>query len=214
MFTGLIEQIGKIEDIQRTGEGAELEISCPDMLRELTRGCSVAVDGVCLTVKSLTSSGFIADLSSETLERSTLGKASRGTEVNLEPALRADSRLGGHFVQGHVDGAGKLLRRSPAGGGRLMSFTFPPGLAKFLVEKGSVAVNGVSLTIAGLEPESFEVAVIPHTLNSTTLKNLREGDEVNIEVDILGKYVVRALEMREDDSKIDMEFLSKHGFTD
>jgi len=95
-----------------------------------------------------------------------------------------------------------------------MSFTFPPGLAKFLVEKGSVAVNGVSLTIAGLEPESFEVAVIPHTLNSTTLKNLREGDEVNIEVDILGKYVVRALEMREDDSKIDMEFLSKHGFTD
>lgn len=194
MFTGIIEELGTVLEADLTPRGGTLRISCPGMWRELDLGESVAVNGVCLTVTGTRDGSFTADVSPESLQRSTLGSLRRGEVVNLERALRLDSRLGGHLVQGHVDGVGRITEIRVEGRGRTLVIDAPPGIAAYLVEKGSVAVDGISLTVSALRGTSFSVAVIPHTLAATNLGRRRAGDAVNLEVDIIAKYVRSYLE--------------------
>jgi riboflavin synthase len=198
MFTGIIETLGTVERLDAAAkggaEGARLIIAAGPLLEGVGVGDSIAVDGVCLTVTALRSHSFTADVSLETLRRSTLGDLRVGDHVNLERPMRLDQRLGGHIVQGHVDGVGTVTAARPEGDGVWMEIAPPASLLPFLAEKGSVAVDGVSLTIAGLSRDAFAVALIPHTLAVTTLGRRQTGGRVNIEVDILAKYVQRLLE--------------------
>jgi riboflavin synthase len=192
MFTGIIEEIGRIQSVSRCRGALRARVLRPDSRKDLSEGDSIAVDGVCLTVVARGPDWFEAEISPETCRRSTLGAARAGRKVNLERPLAASGRLGGHFVQGHVDATGTV--RSIRGEGAFveMAFRYPASLRGLLVEKGSIAVNGVSLTIASLTSTAFTVAHIPHTLDVTNLGVLRPGVAVNLEVDILAKYV-RAL---------------------
>jgi riboflavin synthase len=192
MFTGIIEEIGRIQSVSRQRGALRARVLRPDSRKDLDEGDSIAVDGVCLTVVARGPDWFEAEISPETCRRSTLGAARAGRKVNLERPLAASGRLGGHFVQGHVDATGTV--RSIRGEGAFveMAFRYPAKLRGLLVEKGSIAVNGVSLTIASLTSTAFTVALIPHTLDVTNLGVLRPADAVNLEVDILAKYV-RAL---------------------
>jgi riboflavin synthase len=192
MFTGIIEALGTVERLD--ADGTQLRIAAGSVLEGGRVGDSIAVDGVCLTVTAITGDDFTADVSLETLRRSTLGGLRAGTHVNLERPVRLDQRLGGHIVQGHVDGVGEITSVRPEGDGVWMEIAPPASLLPFLAEKGSVAVDGVSLTIAGLSRGAFAVALIPHTLAVTTLGRRQTGGRVNIEVDILAKYVQRLLE--------------------
>ena len=196
MFTGLVRQRGTLSDDPRPSEhgGVALRIRLGEELcEELAVGASLAVSGVCLTVTELAPGSLTVELSPETLSRTTLGQLRRGSFVNLEPALRMGDVMGGHWVQGHVDSTTRVVGRRDLDDHRELSFHLSPELAGFVVEKGSVTLDGVSLTIARLEAESFAVALIPHTLEVTTLALLDVGDEVNLEVDVLAKYVQRAL---------------------
>ncbi len=194
MFTGIIESIGTIERIERSGEGAKLAVEAGPVSEGVKRGDSVCVSGVCLTAVEIRPPRLVFDVNRETLERSTLASASPGGKVNLERALRAGDRMGGHFVQGHVDGVGavRALRRKE--GASLLEVGFDPDLLLLLVEKGSVAVDGVSLTVVDLLEDGFTATLIPETLEATTLGALSAGEGVNVEADILGKTVVRAVE--------------------
>jgi len=191
MFTGLIEEVGRIRRLAVTGAGGELWVEARAVLEDLRVGASIAVNGVCLTVTEVERDGFRAQLSAETLRRTTFGQLRPGRLVNLERALRLGDRLGGHIVQGHVDGIGRFLERRPEGESWIFRFAFPSDLGRYLVPKGSVAVDGISLTIAGLHEAWFEVAIIPHTFRMTNLRELAPGDGVNLEADILAKYVER-----------------------
>ncbi len=194
MFTGLIEEVGRIRRLALTGMGGELCVEARAVLSDLRTGGSLAVNGVCLTVTDVQRDHFSAHLSAETLRRTTFGRARVGQLVNLERPLRPGDRLGGHIVQGHVDGVGRFLARRPEGESWIFRFAFPSDLRRYLVLKGSIAVDGISLTIAGLSEEWFEVAIIPHTFQMTNLRELRPGDGVNLEVDVLAKYVERLME--------------------
>lgn len=194
MFTGLIEAAGVVRSITRKGGGAVLTIERPALFTDLVIGDSVAIDGVCLTVVELTSNRFGADVSEETLSRSTLAKLRVGARVNLERAMSASSRFGGHMVSGHVDAMVELLSKTPAGGSTLYEFAIPEGYERLIVDKGSVALAGISLTVMNLTAKSFSVAVIPHTERETTLGSLALHDEVNFEADVIGKYVIRMLD--------------------
>ena len=194
MFTGIIEALGTVERSDGGAGNARLLVRAGAVLDGARIGDSIAVNGVCLTVTSLNDGRFTADVSLETLRRSTLGGLHTGDRVNLERPLRVDQRLGGHIVQGHVDGVGTIVDVRPEGDGVWMRIAPPVTLLTFLVEKGSVAIDGVSLTVAGLADDGFAVALIPHTLAVTTLGRRRAGEQVNIEVDILAKYVQRLLE--------------------
>ncbi|MDQ4148680.1 MAG: riboflavin synthase [Actinomycetota bacterium] len=187
MFTGIVEAEGIVVGCRPP----RLEVACN--LRNLSEGESVSVNGVCLTVAAITGSGFAADLSEETLRRSALHGLGEGDRVNLERAMPASGRFGGHVVQGHVDGVGRVLKRVELDGSVEMTFSIPESLERYLVEKGSVAVDGVSLTVTDVGPGWFSVSLIPHTLVSTRLGDRRPGDPVNIEVDVLAKYVERLL---------------------
>ncbi|MFW6113948.1 MAG: riboflavin synthase [Actinomycetota bacterium] len=193
MFTGIVEEVGIVQSLRAVEEGARIRISSRYVWQELAIGDSICVNGVCLTVVEL-GGGFTADISHESLERSTLGAVGRGSPVNLERALALDSRLGGHIVQGHVDGVGKTVEVKGKGKSRIYTFGCPSGIEDYLVEKGSIAVDGVSLTISSLGKGTFSTAVIPRTLEETNLESLRAGDEVNLEVDIIAKYVMRFME--------------------
>lgn len=194
MFTGLIEGYEPIRGIKRTGGGALLEVGLPSAFTDVQIGDSIAVDGVCLTVVALSAFHFSADVSEETLARSTLGDLSPGMKVNLERAMRADSRFGGHMVSGHVDGVATLISRTPAGASVVYRFSLPGELAPYVVGKGSVALAGISLTVASIDDDTFTVAVIPHTEKVTSLGALGVGASVNLEVDTVGRYIVKALE--------------------
>jgi len=197
MFTGLVRQRGTLIDEPRRSEhgGVRLRIRLGEALtEELGIGASLAVAGVCLTVVELSPGEVAVELSPETLARTTLGELRRGSQVNLEPALRMGDPLGGHWVQGHVDATLEVVARRDLDDHREISFSLPPHLAPFLVEKGSVTIDGVSLTVARLAADRFAVALIPHTLEVTTLDDLAPGDRVNVEVDVLAKYVQRALQ--------------------
>lgn len=198
MFTGIIEEIGTLDDVVRqSGEEARLCINGPLVSSDAQPGDSIAVDGVCLTVVDVPGDGsFAVDAVPETLRLTTLGRAAVGTRVNLERATRADSRLGGHIVQGHVDGMGRLISRRS--GGRWVDLTFgcSSELAPLIARKGSITVSGVSLTVTMVCEDGFGVSLIPTTLSSTNLDTLAEGDSVNLEVDVLARYVARLLESK------------------
>jgi riboflavin synthase len=188
VFTGLVQGTGSVRSVERSEAGARLEIAT-ELAAELGRGDSVAVNGVCLTAVEIAGGGFCADVMAETLRRSSLGPLAAGDEVNLELPLRAGDRLGGHVVQGHVDGTGSVLSVTEEGIARLVRIACPEELLRYMVEKGSVAVDGVSLTIAAIDEESFSVSLIPETVERTTLGRAEEGTVVNLEVDVLAKYV-------------------------
>jgi len=194
MFTGLVERTGDVQRLTRGKGGAVLRIGCGAMAGEMRRGQSIAVDGTCLTVVRLGKGWFETEIHLETLRRTVLGERAVGSKVNLERAVRSDDRLGGHLVQGHVDGVGTLLRIGPEGDGLRIRVAPPKGLERYLVEKGSVALDGVSLTVASLHGRDFEVALIPHTLSETTLGEWEVPRRINVEVDLVAKYVERLLE--------------------
>src|SRR5262245_38536111 len=197
MFTGLIEAIGEVAEVKPTTEGFRLRITTA-LAAELEPGASLAVNGVCLTVVSADADGIHADVSPETARVTALSALRRGTQVNLERPLRADSRVGGHFVQGHVDATGALEDVRKDGDAYWLTIRFPPSLAPYIVRKGSIAVNGISLTVAGVDDKHFDVQIVPFTWEHTTLNSTKTGDPLNLECDIIGKYVVRATELRLD----------------
>lgn len=191
MFTGLIESVGIVTRLDRVAGGGQIEIYAPEFGRDMAMGDSIAVEGACLTVSRFIRGAFVADVSDETLSKTTLGSLRQGGKVNLERALRLSDRLGGHLVTGHVDGVGRLLMRHPAGNSTVYQFQIPVALLEYVVAKGSIAVDGISLTVAQVRGESIACAVIPHTESTTTLKEKAIGSEVNLEVDMLAKYVKR-----------------------
>jgi riboflavin synthase len=191
MFTGIIRELGRIAAIDATSDGARIVVEAPATAGDAKAGDSVALNGVCLTVTESANGSLAFDAVPETLRRSSLGALTPGERVNVEPALRAGEPLGGHYVQGHVDGVGEVRGSEPEGDGRRVRIGVPAELRRYLVEKGSVAVEGVSLTVAELDDDAFAVALVPHTLAVTTLGRLAPGDRVNIEVDVLAKYVER-----------------------
>jgi riboflavin synthase len=195
MFTGLIAELGTVRTFERDGDGATLSIES-SLAPELEEGDSIAVNGACLTATSIDPAGFSAQAMNETLARTALGELEPAARVNLELPLRAGERLGGHFVQGHVDGIGVLAATRAEGISRVLEVRVPPALGRYLVEKGSVAVDGVSLTVSALLPDGFAVSLIPETLERTSLGAAEVGARLNIEVDILAKHIERLLEVR------------------
>ena len=193
MFTGIIEELGHVRSIEQRGENAYIVIAARAVTEGTNRGDSIAVNGVCLTALDLHDDSFAADVSRETLLRSTLGNLQPGTPVNLERSVTPATRLGGHIVQGHVDARGQFVSVDDHGESWTVRIAFPPEIARYLVFKGSVAVEGISLTIANLADDYFEVAIIPKTWEVTNLSHLKPGDSVNLEVDVIGKYVERLL---------------------
>jgi riboflavin synthase len=198
MFTGIVEGTGTVAALAAVadGSGVRLELAAPWLAGQLEPGESVAVNGCCLTVAEATAAGFAADLVAETLRRTALGGLAAGARVNLERPVALGGRLGGHLVQGHVDGVAKVLDRKPVGEGEEVRIELPPDLARYVVEKGSIAVDGVSLTVAGVGHGWLTVALVPHTLEVTTLGDRRPGDPVQLEVDVVAKYVERLVEGR------------------
>ena len=193
MFTGIIREIGAVEQVQRTADGARLRVSA-GVADGLGAGDSVSVNGVCLTVSSPGGDAFDADVMNQTLSVTTLGALEAGGRVNLEPALRAGEPLGGHLVQGHVDGTGEVASVAEDGFARRLRVAVPEALRRYVAEHGSVAIDGVSLTVAALTPDGLEVSLIPETLERTTLGDLVEGNEVNVEVDVVARYAERLLQ--------------------
>jgi riboflavin synthase len=193
MFTGIIEELGSVRTIEERGENARIVIAARVVTEGTSHGDSVAVNGVCLTALDIQPDSFAADVSRETLLRSTLGRLRAGAPVNLERAVTPATRLGGHIVQGHVDGRGQFAGVEDHGDSWTLKIKYPPEIGRYLVFKGSVAVEGISLTIAALTDEYFEIAIIPKTWEVTNLSHLNPGDDVNIEVDVIGKYVERLL---------------------
>jgi len=215
MFTGLIEDLGSIVELAQRGDQVRLTVRTSLPMEEIATGDSIAVNGICLTVVGHGQGRFSADVSPETLQRSTLKQLKTGSEVNLERALRLSDRLGGHLVSGHIDTVGEILRREQERNAVRFQVCLAEPYQRYLVEKGSVAIDGVSLTVNGVDPTGFSVAVIPHSLAMTTLKNCQPGSLVNIETDLLGKYVERLLQgaaRPSQGSSLSLEFLAKHGF--
>ena len=192
MFTGLVADKGTVEAVEPDGPGARLRVRTR-LAAELSGGDSIAVNGVCLTAREPDGAAFSADLMAETLERSSLGPLAAGDEVNLELPLRAGDRMGGHVVQGHVDGGGEVERADDEGSARVVRVAAPPELLRYVVEKGSIAVDGVSLTVAEVDGAGFSVSLIPETLERTTLGSAEPGRRVNLEVDVFAKYVEKAV---------------------
>lgn len=215
MFTGIIEEIGTVERIQKGRDCAVLAIRAETVLEGANTGDSIAVNGVCLTVTGLGGAGFSADVMHETLNRSALAGLASGAHVNLERAMPANGRFGGHIVAGHVDGVGKLLRIRRDGAAVWYTVGAEPEVLRYIVEKGSIAIDGISLTVAAVTETDFSISAIPHTVAQTVLRERREGDLVNLETDVIGKYVeklLRPASERRRSSAISREFLTRYGF--
>ena len=193
MFTGIVEELGHVVSLAHGPDSAVVRIRGPLVTADAAPGASIAVNGICLTVVELDADSFCVDVMAETLRRTCLGELTPGSPVNLERAVAVGDRLGGHLVQGHVDGTGTILARQPGDRGEVVTISLPGELARYVVEKGSITVDGVSLTIAGLDDASFQVSLIPTTLALTTLGTKQVGEPVNLEVDVLAKYVERLL---------------------
>ncbi|GLW97275.1 riboflavin synthase [Microtetraspora sp. NBRC 16547] len=193
MFTGIVEELGEITAVEPLADSARLSVRGTVVTADAVHGGSIAVNGVCLTVVDVAGDVFTADVMKETLDRSCLGVLVPGSRVNLERAVRADQRLGGHIVQGHVDGTGVVLSREPAEHWEIVRISLPAALDRYVVEKGSIAVDGVSLTVAGVDAGGFAVSLIPTTLELTTLGRKQPGDPVNLEVDVIAKYVEKLI---------------------
>lgn len=215
MFTGIVEEVGMIRKVTRGACSSVLSIGASVVLSDLSIGDSVAVNGVCLTATSRDNGGFTADVMHETLNRSSLGSLVPGSRVNLERAMAADGRFGGHIVSGHIDGVGHLTAICPDGNALWYTVQTPPALMRYIVEKGSITIDGISLTVATVEADRFSVSLIPHTARSTILGDKRPGDAVNLETDMIGKYVEKLLRPAEEaaqPSGITLDFLTQHGF--
>ena len=223
MFTGIIEEIGKIGHILRGAKSSVLTIQCHTVLENTKVGDSIAVNGVCLTVTSMASGSFQADVMAETMSRSMLGSLKNGDEVNLERAMEAGGRFGGHIVSGHIDGCGKVVSLVPEDNAVWVTVKAPKNILKYVIEKGSVAMDGISLTVAYVDDKIFKVSVIPHTGGHTTLLHKKPGDVINLENDIIGKYVDKLMhwEIGEETEngnhdkmkkEITVDFLSQNGF--
>jgi riboflavin synthase len=218
MFTGIIEAIGKVGSIQPRGSDFSLQIESDQLdMHDVKLGDSIAVNGVCLTATKLEKHGFWADVSNETLSKTTFRHLTPGSAVNLEKALTLSSRLGGHLVSGHVDGIGKLINQQPDGQSIRLDFSYPQELDRYIAAKGSITVQGISLTVNHVENLCFSLNIVPHTLAKTTLANRQEGMEVNLEVDVIARYLEKLI--RSDSSptsppggKITEAFLAQHGF--
>jgi len=216
MFTGLIEDVGTVREIT-SGNGLRLAIATHIPMTEIVLGESIAVNGVCLTVTSFGGGIFRADVSPETVRRTTIDELTVGACVNLERALRLSDRLGGHIVTGHIDAVATLLEKKAERNAILFTIELPPHLRRYVVKKGSIAVDGISLTVNEVTDETLSLSIIPHTLEKTTLREKTAGNRVNIETDIVGKYVERLLGVKREEgdlekSPIDLDFLAKHGF--
>jgi riboflavin synthase len=216
MFTGLIQDLGEIQSLQQRGGGASLTISTQLNLRSVKVGDSIAVEGVCLTVVEVSGRTFSVEMSPETLERTTLGSLKKGQPVNLETALKMSDPLGGHLVSGHVDGTGEIAEVAREGNSLRYRFRVPPEVGRYLIEKGSVAVDGISLTVAECRDQAFSVSVIPHTAERTTLGKKKAGDKVNLENDLIAKYVEKFVHQAggpaPPSTRINAAFLAEHGF--
>lgn len=218
MFTGIIEEIGTIARIRKGTASAVLEIQAKTVLEGTKIGDSIAVNGICLTVTGMHSGKFTADVMAETLRRSSLGDLQQGSQVNLERAMAADGRFGGHIVSGHIDGTGRIVMVAPEDVAVWVEIEASESLLRYIVEKGSIAIDGISLTVAKLTGQGFAVSLIPHTGAETTLLHRKPGDIVNLENDIVGKYVERFLTMptsgmeQQKQSGIDLDFLAGHGY--
>ncbi len=218
MFTGLTEGVGRIKGMRRMQDSMEICISPLFQMSGCKLGDSISVSGVCLTVSRMEGDGLFMDVSAETLKRTTLGLLKQGEIVNLERALRLTDRLGGHLVSGHVDGMGKILNREPKSRSWLLKIGIPENLSRYIIEKGSIAVDGISLTINACEKTFFDVNIIPHTGTETTLLGKNVGEAVNIETDLIGKYVEKLLSTKSPEpegkgsSGVTMETLLKYGF--
>jgi len=217
MFTGIVQGRGRLVEKRPAGGGMVFVLEAAFDLADPEEGESIAVNGVCLTARKITGRRFSVDVSPESLARTNLGDLGVGAEVNLERALRLLDRLGGHMVSGHVDSVSLVVQRKPAGDYVIFTFTVPAGLGKYIVEKGSIAIDGISLTVNSCDEKTFSVAIIPHTLEVTTLGRIQKGDTVNIEVDLIGKYVEKLLAAKQSDGTaeekgISRDFLAKHGF--
>ncbi len=215
MFTGIIEELGKIAAFEKRGDGARIKISAQIVTNKTLEGDSIAVNGVCLTALDVKPDSFAADVSGETLDKSTLGNLKIGSNVNLERAVTAQTRLGGHIVQGHVDARGKFISATQSGDFWTVKIAFPTEIGQYLVYKGSISVEGISLTIASLAEDYFEIAVIPKTWELTNLSSLTSGDAVNLEADVIAKYVERIMlygKRAKSGEDITMEKLEKLGY--
>lgn len=216
MFTGIIEEMGEITAIERGNRSAVLHIRCQRVLEGTKVGDSIAVNGVCLTVTTLDAHGYTADVMAETLDRSSLGTLRRGSRVNLERAMPADGRFGGHIVAGHIDGIGRVTDVTRDDTAVWYRIAAEPQVIRYIVEKGSITIDGISLTVAGVTGEDFSVSIIPHTQANTVLADRKAGDIVNLETDIIGKYVEKLMQPEEPvkkESRLTMEFLADHGFS-
>ncbi len=213
MFTGIVEGMGKVAKVQRQGELVRLNVAPPAALTDMAVGDSICINGACLTVVERGEGYIQVDISPETLARTTLDSLKPNDAVNLERALRVGDRLGGHLVAGHIDGTGSVVADVVRAEGRVMTIRVAPKLSQYLVEKGSVAVEGVSLTVSGMRGDEFQVTIIPYTAQNTTLGAKRAGDRVNVEVDIIGKYVKRFVDKADGEGGgVDLDFLAEHGF--
>ena len=206
MFTGIVQEVGRTV----TNNDGKLVVSAEKVLKSVESGASIAVNGVCLTITSFNKDSFSVDLTPETLRRTNLGSLTAGGAVNLERAMAIGGELGGHLVQGHVDGTGRLTSIVPEGDALIMTFEAPPEIMKYIVEKGFIAVDGISLTVAGAGTGYFRVSVVDYTRKNTTLGTRKVGEEVNLEIDIIAKYVERFIKPGE--SNITAEYLKEHGF--
>lgn len=215
MFTGIVEEIGHVEHIQNGEKFSRIKINAVKVLEQSQIGDSIATNGVCLTITNMTSGSFEADIMAETLRKSNLGSLRIGAAVNLERAMRLSSRLGGHLVSGHIDGIGEMMSITKEAAATWITIKAPAEILRYVVLKGSIAIDGISLTVADVTKEYFKVSVIPHTKNKTTLLMKGVTDQVNLEVDIIGKYVERLLGLTHEvhkENKIDEDFLKNHGF--
>ena len=212
MFTGIIEETGKILDINTGNTQGKITIQCEKILEETKLGDSIAVNGICLTVAEILPNKFTADISPETLKLTNLEYLHAGDVVNLERAMKADGRFGGHIVSGHIDGIGKFISCQKNGNFYDLNIELTPDLAKYVIKKGSIAINGISLTIAEVNKNSINIALIPHTYENTNLKKIKNKEFVNIEIDMMAKYIEKFLSTSDNKSRISLEFLQEHGF--
>ena len=214
MFTGIIEEVGRVTSISNEEGNRRLTVAASHLVKELKKGDSIAVSGVCLTAVEITLDSFGADLAEETWNRTSFSRIEAGALVNLELPMRADGRFGGHIVQGHVDGTGKFLALSeiPGADNYWLRIEIPPELARYVIFKGSLSIEGISLTVAKIEGAEVTVAVIPHTTDMTNLKSLKPGDPVNLEVDLIAKYVEKMIRGDSANSSITIEQLVEQGF--